>query len=71
MRLLARFDARDHVRFGLVDQLIGQTFESVGERCGLCRLEFARLRRATGANQFNDARDDCDESLVVLAEPAE
>jgi hypothetical protein len=46
VRLLARFDTRDHVRLGLVDQLVGQTLEAVGQRCGLCRLHLSRFRGA-------------------------
>ena len=71
VRLLARLDARDHVRLGLVDQLVGQTLETVGQRCSLCRLQLSRLRRTAGADQFHDLRDDFDEPIVVLPEPAE
>ena len=71
VRLLARFDTRDHVRLGLVDQLVGQTLEAVGQGCGLCRLHLSRLRGAAGANHLHDLRDDFDEPIVVLPELAE
>ena len=69
--LLARFDTRDHVRLGLVDQLVGQTLETVGQGRSLCRLHLPRLRGTAGANQFHDLRDDLDEPVVVLPELAE
>jgi hypothetical protein len=68
--LLACFDTRHHVRLGLVDQLVGQTLETVGQGCSLCRLQLSCLRRAAGANQLHDLRDDFDEPLIVLPEPA-
>src|SRR5262245_10286794 len=43
VRLRARFDPRDHVRLGLVDQLVGQTLEAVGQGSSLCRLQVSRL----------------------------
>ena len=33
VRLLARLDARDHVRLGLVDQLVGQPLQALGKQC--------------------------------------
>ena len=71
VRLLARFNARDHVRLGLVDQLVGQTLEAVRQGRGLCRLQLSRLRGAAGAEQSHDLRDYFHELIVVLPESAE
>ena len=56
--LIARLDARDHVRLGLVDQLVGQTLETIGQRRGLRDLQLSRLRGTAGADQFHDLRHD-------------
>ena len=71
VRLLTCFDTRDHVRLGFIDQLIGQTLETVGQGCSLCCLQLSCLRGTAGTNQFHDLRDDFDEPVVVLTELAE
>jgi hypothetical protein len=68
VRLGACFDSRDHVRLGLVDQLVGQTFKPVSQRRSLCRLQVSRFGCTTSANQIHDARHDLDEPVVALSE---
>src|SRR5947209_20629641 len=53
-----------------VDQLVGQAFKPVSQRCSLCRLQVSRFGRTTSANQIHDARHDLDEPVVVLPELA-
>jgi hypothetical protein len=67
----ACFDPFDHVALSLIDQLIGQTFEAIGQRSSLGGLQVSRLRGTTGADQLHSARDDCDELVIVLTEPAQ
>jgi hypothetical protein len=66
--LPASFDTCYHVRFGFVDQLAGQTLETISQ--GGSRLYLPRLRRTTGANCFNAMPDDLHKSIVVLSELA-
>ena len=67
--LIAQFDSRYHVGFGLVDQLVGETLEAVGQRHRLCQLQLARLGGAAGADQFHDLRHEVREPLMVLPKP--
>ena len=69
--LIARFDAGNHVGLCLVDQLVGEAFEPVGQRCRLCHLQFARFRRTAGTDQLDDLPDDAGELVVVLPKAIE
>jgi hypothetical protein len=42
-----------HVSLGSVDQLIGQTFEAVGQRCSLRQLHLPRLSDAAVTDQLD------------------
>ena len=61
----------DHVGFGLVDQLVGQTLQALGQRAGAPDLRLAALGDLARADRLDHLRDDGNESLVVLAHPAE
>jgi hypothetical protein len=65
--LRARLDAGDHIRLGLVDQLIGQPLELVGERGRLLHLGFPRLGGAAAADQLDDPGHHINESVVIAA----
>ena len=68
--LPASLDTSYHVRLGFVDQLVGQTLETIGQGRSLYRLYLPRFRRTTGTNHFDAMRDDLDKSIVVLPELA-
>ena len=69
--LIARLDARYHVGLGLVDQLVRQTLETIGQRRSLCHLQLSCFRGTAGADQFHDLRHDIREPIVVLPKPVE
>src|ERR1700747_3455782 len=50
--LPASFDTSHHVRLGFVDQLVGQTLETIGKGRSLHRLHLARLCATTGTNHI-------------------
>ena len=54
----ARLDARDDIRLGLVDQLVGQALEPVRQRPCLLQLRLARLVDVAAADQLDDAGHD-------------
>ena len=64
----AGLDAGDHVRLGLVDELVGQALEPIGERAGLLQLGRPRLGGTAAADQLHDLRHHRDETVVVAAE---
>src|ERR1700738_5320682 len=68
--LPASFDTSYHVRLSFVDQLVGQTLETIGQGRSLHRLHLSRLRGAAGANHIHAMRDNLDKSIVVVAELA-
>jgi hypothetical protein len=55
IRPLAGLDAGHHVGLGLVDQLVGQPFQAVGQRPGLRQLQLAAFGRAAGPDQLHHA----------------
>ena len=61
----------DHVGLGLVDQLVGQPLEALGQRAGAPDLRLAALGDLAGADQLDHLSDDGNEGLVVLAHAAE
>ena len=69
--LAARLDARDDIRLGLVDQLVGQPLEPVRQRPRLLQLRLARLVDVAAADQLDDPRHDGDEPVVFLPDLAE
>ena len=50
-------DARHHVRLGLVDELVRQPLEPVGQRPGAPDLHLAALGHLAGADQLDDLGD--------------
>jgi hypothetical protein len=69
--LAARLDARHHVGLGLVDQLVSQPLEPVGQRPRLFQLRLARLVDVPAADQLDDPRHDGDEPIVLFPHLAE
>jgi hypothetical protein len=69
--LSARLDARHHVRFGFVDQLVGQALEPARQRPRLLQLRRMRFIDVPAADQLDDPRHDGDEPVVFLPDLAE
>ena len=62
---LTRFNARHHVRLGLVHQFVGETFQAVRKRRGFRKLYLPALCGFSLADQVHDTADDLDEFLII------
>ena len=71
VRFLAGVDPRHHVGLCLVDELVGEALEAVGERARLGELHFAALGRLARPDELHRVRHDLDEPLVVLPDAAQ
>lgn len=69
--LAARLNARHHVGFGFVDQLVRETLKTIGQRRGLGDLQFSCFHATAGTDQFHDLRHDLREPVVILPKPVE
>ena len=70
-RLVARVHAGHHVGLGLVDELVREPLQPVGQRGGLRELQLSPFRGPAAPDQLHDPRDDPDELVVVGSHAAE
>ena len=62
---MARVHAGDHVGFRLVDELVREPFQPVGQRGRLRELQLPPFGGPAAPDQLHDTRDDPDELVVV------
>jgi hypothetical protein len=68
---VTRIHTGNHVGFRLVDELVREPLQPVGQRGRLRELQLPPFGGAAAPNQLHDARDDPDELVVVGPHAAE